>query len=861
MKKHLFIFLFAVIYYPSSALGAIAVDENPKNDHDRNSISFYPLSGIPRILNISRDPSNFYGKWKLTKAYGPEYLYASSYFNQTITNPGQYNGYHPLDNSIILNFNDELIELNYSFIDSGTVTFGFWNNRDTLSSVLFSNTKISMWDSYVGFYANSPNFSMNSPFNLVGMFYDGPVYPRYLYSYSWGPGSFNQQETFTIWHSSDSLSHYYGVNAFSEHNMINASNINFNNKIITLDSLTLKFIDVSNNQSPLTNLDTIDFIFDGSVNCGSIEVPIDSSVKALNYYGIFNQNFQNLYPIQVIGNDMEIIYQFDEDFSGYEIRSRLLGGASNNMIFDTTYFNWDLEQDSIRLLFQEQTTLSLGYGINSDTLIVDGKNTICDQDTCYFSFNNNSFGSPATFLFDSYKDLLTHSVELSDINLIQNKYALSMIRINEHANLLLDESNQNLDITTYSVGMTSHQFNFLNIGTDTLFWSISAPSSAWIVLLDSLGVTPPGHFQEVNFSIIGSLLNDFEQYDTEILIQSNDFEDSTLVVNVDVFVNEPDLYTVGLENNNFNFLEDDTLQVEFFVVGPESNTTFSIFSNSENVSGFVEVDDEYTPNTIQNYSMKAKLFVTTAPNWYGQANVYVLIENEYDYSHVDSIRINVENVYDVIIEPEMIYPPNGESIVFDSNQDSIQFIWTGAAYPEFEIGPDFEYRLRIVQLNDISVTTYNFYDLVDTTFVFYPDSISPTNSNINYVWTLYTYQQDLVTVLDGQSGVFSIINSFVNIHNGELPYHYKLYPAFPNPFNPLTSLRYDLPNDGMVSITVYDMMGRVVKTLVNATQTAGPKLVQWNATNDKNEPVSAGLYLYSIQAGEFRKTNKIVLLK
>ena len=73
--------------------------------------------------------------------------------------------------------------------------------------------------------------------------------PRYLYSYSWGPGSFNQQETFTIWHSSDSLSHYYGVNAFSEHNMINASNINFNNKIITLDSLTLKFIDVSNNQS------------------------------------------------------------------------------------------------------------------------------------------------------------------------------------------------------------------------------------------------------------------------------------------------------------------------------------------------------------------------------------------------------------------------------------------------------------------------------------------------------------------------------------------------------------------------------------------------------------------------------------
>ncbi len=861
MKRYLFTVLLFAIIYPNDGRNIMTFDGDTNNDQDRNSISFHPLSGMPRILNVSREPSNFHGKWKLSKAYGPEYLYASSHISQTITNPGQHNGYLSLDNSIILNFNDDIIELNYSFIDSGTIAFGFWNNSDTISSVLFSNTKISMWDSYVGFYANSPNFSMNSPFNLVGMFYDGPVYPRYLYSYSWGPGSFNQQETFTVWHSSDSLSHYYGVNTSAERNMINTSNINFKNKIVTLDSLTLKFIDVSTDQPPLTNGDTIDFIFDGSVYCDSIEVPIDSSVKALNYYGILNQNFQNLYPIQVFGGDMEIIYQFDEDFSGYEIRSRLLGAADNDMIFDTTNFNWELEQDSIRLLFEEQNTLRLAYGINNDTLIINGKNTICNQDTCYFSFNNNSFGSPATFLFDSYQDLLQHSIELSDINAIQNKYALSMVHINEHANLLLDESNQNLDITTYSVGMTSHQINFLNIGTDTLFWSISSPSSPWVILPDSVGFTPPGHFQEINFNINGFLLNDLEQYDTEIFIQSNDYDNSISVVNIDVFVNEPDLYIIGLANNNFNFLEDDTLQVEFYVVGPESNTTFSIFSDSENISGFVVVDDEYIPNTIQNYSIKAKLFVIPAPNWYGQANVYVLAENEYDYSHVDSITIDVENVFDIIVEPEMIYPPDGESIVFESSQDSIQFIWMGADYPEFEIGPDFEYRLRIVQLNDISVTTYNYYDLMDTTFVFYPDSLSLTGSNINYVWTLYTYQQDLITVLDGQSGVFSIINSFVSIQNGDFPYQYNLYPAYPNPFNPITHLRYDLPEDGFVNITIYDMMGRLVKTLVNGFQNSGFKSVQWNATNDRNEPVSVGLYLYTIQAEEFSQTKKMVLLK
>ena len=100
-----------------------------------------------------------------------------------------------------------------------------------------------------------------------------------------------------------------------------------------------------------------------------------------------------------------------------------------------------------------------------------------------------------------------------------------------------------------------------------------------------------------------------------------------------------------------------------------------------------------------------------------------------------------------------------------------------------------------------------------------------------------------------------------NIKNSISPNNFSIFQNYPNPFNPITSLRYDLPEDGLVNITIYDMMGRIVKTLVNGSQTAGFKSVQWNATNDRNEPVSAGLYLYTIQAGEFRQTRKMVLLK
>ena len=95
----------------------------------------------------------------------------------------------------------------------------------------------------------------------------------------------------------------------------------------------------------------------------------------------------------------------------------------------------------------------------------------------------------------------------------------------------------------------------------------------------------------------------------------------------------------------------------------------------------------------------------------------------------------------------------------------------------------------------------------------------------------------------------------------EIPNDYVLHPAYPNPFNPITSLRYDLPEQAQVILTVYDMMGREVTQLVNTTQEPGYRSVQWDATYMHGKPVSAGVYLYQIRAGKFVQTRKMVLLK
>jgi len=97
--------------------------------------------------------------------------------------------------------------------------------------------------------------------------------------------------------------------------------------------------------------------------------------------------------------------------------------------------------------------------------------------------------------------------------------------------------------------------------------------------------------------------------------------------------------------------------------------------------------------------------------------------------------------------------------------------------------------------------------------------------------------------------------------NKLIPLQFSLLQNYPNPFNPLTAILYTLPNDIVVKITIYDVLGRKVKILVNAIQTAGYKTIKWNATNDRNESVSAGIYFYMIEAGDFNKTRKMILLR
>ena len=129
---------------------------------------------------------------------------------------------------------------------------------------------------------------------------------------------------------------------------------------------------------------------------------------------------------------------------------------------------------------------------------------------------------------------------------------------------------------------------------------------------------------------------------------------------------------------------------------------------------------------------------------------------------------------------------------------------------------------------------------------------------------VYDFLNDTIVALsDTAEPLFWLGGQDLGIKNRPdvMPSNYFLSQNFPNPFNPITTLKYELPEDSFVDVTIYDMLGNVVNNLINTNQSSGYKSVQWDATNNQGEPVSAGVYIYKIQASDFVDTKKMILLK
>ena len=94
-----------------------------------------------------------------------------------------------------------------------------------------------------------------------------------------------------------------------------------------------------------------------------------------------------------------------------------------------------------------------------------------------------------------------------------------------------------------------------------------------------------------------------------------------------------------------------------------------------------------------------------------------------------------------------------------------------------------------------------------------------------------------------------------------VPSDFVLMQNYPNPFNPQTTIQYSLPAAQQVKLTIYNIMGQQVITLVNEPQAAGSYKVVWDGRNQRGQVVPSGLYFYRLEAGDFKAQKRMLLLK
>ena len=216
----------------------------------------------------------------------------------------------------------------------------------------------------------------------------------------------------------------------------------------------------------------------------------------------------------------------------------------------------------------------------------------------------------------------------------------------------------------------------------------------------------------------------------------------------------------------------------------------------------------------------------------------------------------------IFFTDEFPEPPSNFSTILPLDQASIanseiQFVWNRALDPD---------PLDILYYQVVYVT--NLEDWQDTLHYQYSEIIEEDttitlslDSDIIYYWGIVARDTDGFLVQSNEGVPNELLIGSLNTKENNIPSQFYLYQNYPNPFNPITRINYDIPKDGYVSISIFDITGRKIVSLVNENKIRGSHSIYWEGKNDMGENLPGGMYIYTIKAGNFVGSKKLVLIK
>jgi len=145
-------------------------------------------------------------------------------------------------------------------------------------------------------------------------------------------------------------------------------------------------------------------------------------------------------------------------------------------------------------------------------------------------------------------------------------------------------------------------------------------------------------------------------------------------------------------------------------------------------------------------------------------------------------------------------------------------------------------------------------------------SIDSYDQNPNWTYSEAGTFSVYLKVSDGQTEDTELKLEFINasvisVDENFIPKKFKLYQNNPNPFNPVTSIMYELPEASDVTLKIYNLLGKEIKTLIDGYQSAGTQTIIWDGKNENGSSANSGVYLYSLTCNNYSQTKKMLLVK
>ena len=246
------------------------------------------------------------------------------------------------------------------------------------------------------------------------------------------------------------------------------------------------------------------------------------------------------------------------------------------------------------------------------------------------------------------------------------------------------------------------------------------------------------------------------------------------------------------------------------------------------------------------------------------AMYYDVDEGDMEEAMSDMVMTELSNVAPAatnLIAPEddLLITLTPENI---ADESSLGIFWSNSVDGD---GESVEYRLELCvdELNtciDSVLSETNVFIPYSDLYGIITDSSGLTMLNIE--WNVYS-SDDWVEV-PSSNGPWSVVIDagwMLSVDEDILPEVFALHNNYPNPFNPITNIGYDVPEVSDIKIEVFNLAGQKVRTLVSKQHQPGRYKVQWNATNEFGSPVASGMYVYKIHAKNFVAVKKLLLMK